>query len=382
MSEQENEGLAGESPRRHFTTRWGFVATVGFAVISLYFVWAAYDAAPTSFRFLSEAQAVGASKAVHGGHGGAAGGMTPADFRLRTEAFVEKFSLPDGSVKPRRHMESKSGRNAMPGDVGHGDDDQTALAPARHGDEAMADEHQMGRVHTPIGLLELTAAYRAYTVGEISAQAFTELQQQAIAGVAERSMGTTGDPHQAAESEPVVVPPAHDEAEAEHGAAEAGHAAAEAAHDEAEAEHGAAEAGHDAAEPPHAAAEAGHDEAEAEHAAAEAGHDEAEAEHGSASPGQDDTGPIDIYMMAMRYAYEPEVLRLEADLPYRFRIMSMDAIHGASVNVGFAGHIMRRPARTMAEMTMTFTEPGEYLVYCTVYCGLGHDMMKGKIIVE
>ncbi len=333
MSEQENEGLAGESPRRHFTTRWGFVATVGFAVISLYFVWAAYDAAPTSFRFLSEAQAVGASKAVHGGHGGAAGGMTPADFRLRTEAFVEKFSLPDGSVKPRRHMESESGRNAMPGDVGHGDDDQTALAPARHGDEAMADEHQMGRVHTPIGLLELTAAYRAYTVGEISAQAFTEVQQQAIAGVAELSMGTTGDRHQAAESEPVVVPPAHDEAEAEHGAAEAGH-------------------------------------------------DEAEAEHGSTSPGQDDTGPIDIYMMAMRYAYEPEVLRLEADLPYRFRIMSMDAIHGASVNVGFAGHIMRRPARTMAEMTMTFTEPGEYLVYCTVYCGLGHDMMKGKIIVE
>ena len=62
--------------------------------------------------------------------------------------------------------------------------------------------------------------------------------------------------------------------------------------------------------------------------------------------------------------------------------MSMDANHGASINVGFAGHIMRRPARTMAEMTMTFTEPGEYLVYCTVYCGLGHDMMKGKIIVE
>ena len=73
MSEQENEGLAGESPRRHFTTRWGFVLALGFAVISLYFVWAAYDAAPTSFKFLSDAQAVGASGAVRGGHGAGPG---------------------------------------------------------------------------------------------------------------------------------------------------------------------------------------------------------------------------------------------------------------------------------------------------------------------
>jgi plastocyanin len=245
--------------------------------------------------------------------------MTPDDFRLRTEAFIEKFSLPDGSVKPRRHVESELGRNAGPGDAGHGDDDKKALAPARHGDEGMANEHQMGRVRTPIGLLELVAAYRAYSAGEISAQAFAEVQQQAVAGVRERSMGTTGERHQAAGSEPVAVRPAHDEAEAE---------------------------------------------------------------HGGASPGDDDAEPIDIYMMAMRYAYEPEVLRLEADVPYRFRIMSMDANHGVSINVGVAGHIMRRPARTMAAMTMTFTEPGEYLVYCTVYCGLGHDMMKGKIIVE
>lgn len=337
MSEQENEGLAGERPRRHFTTRWGFIAAVGFAVISLYFVWAAYDAAPTSFKFLSEAQAVGASGMVHGGAGG---GMTPGDFRLRTEAFIEKFSLPDGSVEPRRHAESELGQNAGPGDAGHGDDDQAAPAPARHGDEVMTDEHQMGRVRTPIGLLELVAAYRAYRAGEISAQAFTEVQQRAIAGGREGSMRTTGERHQMAESEPVVVPPAHDEAEVEHAMAE----------------------------PPQAALEAGQDEAEAK--------------HGGASSGHDAAGPIDIYMMAMRYTYEPEVLRLEADVPYRFRIMSMDANHGASINVGFAGHIMRRPARTMAEMTMTFTEPGEYLVYCTVYCGLGHDMMKGKIIVE
>ncbi len=93
--------------------------------------------------------------------------------------------------------------------------------------------------------------------------------------------------------------------------------------------------------------------------------------------------PIDVYLMASRYSYEPSVLRLEVNVPYRFRMMGMDTNHGASItlNVRLAGHIMRSPAGTLAEMTMTFTKPGAYLIYCTVYCGEGHDMMQAEIIV-
>jgi cytochrome c oxidase subunit 1 len=82
-------------------------------------------------------------------------------------------------------------------------------------------------------------------------------------------------------------------------------------------------------------------------------------------------GPIDVYMMAMQFSYMPEVIRLQHGVPYRFRMMSMDVNHGASIHTGFAGHIMRRPARQVVEMTMSFTEPGEYMIYCTVYCGDG-----------
>ncbi|MFQ5626855.1 MAG: hypothetical protein ACE5FM_09415 [Methyloligellaceae bacterium] len=99
--------------------------------------------------------------------------------------------------------------------------------------------------------------------------------------------------------------------------------------------------------------------------------------------GPDEGGePIDVYLMAMRFSYTPTVLRLERGVPYRFRMMSMDVNHGASIHTGFAGHIMRRPAQIMAEMVMTFTEPGEFMMYCTVYCGEGHSQMKGKIIIE
>ena len=99
--------------------------------------------------------------------------------------------------------------------------------------------------------------------------------------------------------------------------------------------------------------------------------------------GPDEGGePIDVYLMAMRFSYMPTVLRLERGVPYRFRMMSMDVNHGASIHTGFAGHIMRRPAQTVVEMVMTFSEPGEFMMYCTVYCGEGHSQMKGKIIVE
>ncbi len=109
------------------------------------------------------------------------------------------------------------------------------------------------------------------------------------------------------------------------------------------------------------------------------GHAEEEEEgHGSAQGGE----PIDVYLMAMQFYYLPNVLRLERGVPYRFRMMSMEVNHGASIHTGFAGHIMRRPARTMSEMVMTFSETGEFMIYCTVYCGVGHSQMKGKIIVE
>lgn len=92
--------------------------------------------------------------------------------------------------------------------------------------------------------------------------------------------------------------------------------------------------------------------------------------------------PIDVYLMAQRFSYVPGVLRLEAGHPYRFRMMSTDVNHGASIHTGFAGHIMRRPAMVLTEMVMTFPDRGNFMMYCTVYCGAGHDQMKGKIIVE
>ena len=85
--------------------------------------------------------------------------------------------------------------------------------------------------------------------------------------------------------------------------------------------------------------------------------------------------------MATRYGYEPELLRLEHDVLYRFRMMAVDADHGISMNFRMGSRMIRCRARMLTEMTARFTRPGKYMVYCTVYCGEGHDQMKGTIIV-
>jgi len=89
----------------------------------------------------------------------------------------------------------------------------------------------------------------------------------------------------------------------------------------------------------------------------------------------------DVYLAAYQWGFLPAVLRLDAGVPYRFHMMAVDVTHGASLRVGRGGHIIRLRAGTLVERELRFTRPGEYLVYCTIYCGMLHDRMQGKIIV-
>ncbi len=267
---------------RHFTTRPGFAIFVGLLVLALYLMWAAYGAAPTSLRFLAETQSESMGGMAQGGHGGAAGGMTPEEFHEITLKFVEDLSLPDGSVRPTRQWMASMAA------MGGGHEDR----------EDQAGEHRD----------------MAETTGDGSSMTGTE------------GYGKT----------------AREEDQA------------------------------DAMKP-----------SEAARMASSAEMTVAVAREQKEGHGPDEGGePIDVYLMAMQFSYTPNVLRLERGVPYRFRMMSMDVNHGASIHTGFAGHIMRRPAQTMVEMVMTFPDPGEFMMYCTVYCGVGHSQMKGKIIVE
>lgn len=93
-------------------------------------------------------------------------------------------------------------------------------------------------------------------------------------------------------------------------------------------------------------------------------------------------GPVDVYLMAFQFGYAPSVLRLETNVPYRFRMMALDVAHGASLQLGRGARMVRLRPGVLVEQELTFSQPGEYLLYCTVYCGLAHDRMQGRVIVS
>jgi heme/copper-type cytochrome/quinol oxidase subunit 2 len=62
-------------------------------------------------------------------------------------------------------------------------------------------------------------------------------------------------------------------------------------------------------------------------------------------------------------------------------MMALDNAHGASIQLGRGARIVRLRPGVLVEQDLSFKQPGEYLLYCTVYCGLPHDRMQGRIIV-
>jgi cytochrome c oxidase subunit 2 len=87
----------------------------------------------------------------------------------------------------------------------------------------------------------------------------------------------------------------------------------------------------------------------------------------------------DIYMVAKQWNWYP-VLKLKKGATYRLHLSSLDVLHGFSLypmNINF----MVIPDYDYV-ITITPTEAGEYRVVCNEFCGLGHQLMVGKIIVE
>ena len=91
-------------------------------------------------------------------------------------------------------------------------------------------------------------------------------------------------------------------------------------------------------------------------------------------------GSVEVIGIAMMFAFLPAEIRVPAGKPVTFRLTSPDVMHGFQ--------IVRTNANTMiipgyvSQFTIVFDTPGEYLIVCNEYCGLGHHGMFGKLIVE
>lgn len=99
-------------------------------------------------------------------------------------------------------------------------------------------------------------------------------------------------------------------------------------------------------------------------------------------PGLEQVGPNEYHAVVIGqvWSYTPSEIRVPAGSEVTFTVTSADVIHGFHVE-GTRLNMMLIPGQ-ISEMSYTFEEPGEHLIICHEYCGVGHHTMYGTIIVE
>ncbi len=91
-------------------------------------------------------------------------------------------------------------------------------------------------------------------------------------------------------------------------------------------------------------------------------------------------GSVVVTAVALMYSFLPNEIRVPAGTPVTFRLTSPDVIHGFQI-AGTNGNTMIVPGY-VSQFTTVFDTPGEYLIVCNEYCGLGHHGMYATLIVE
>ena len=93
----------------------------------------------------------------------------------------------------------------------------------------------------------------------------------------------------------------------------------------------------------------------------------------------DAKGAIHAGIVGMTFTWLPAQLTVPAATPVTFHISSIDVIHGFQI-IRSNGQSMAIPGY-VSQFTTRFDDPGEYLIVCNEYCGVGHHTMSAKLNV-
>lgn len=101
------------------------------------------------------------------------------------------------------------------------------------------------------------------------------------------------------------------------------------------------------------------------------------------APGLHETGPgrYTAVVYSAQGIYDPDEIRVPVGAEVTFRLITDDEmVHGFTIE-GTDVELLTAPPED-AVATHTFTDAGEYPFWCQIYCGGGHDIMRGRVIVE
>lgn len=99
------------------------------------------------------------------------------------------------------------------------------------------------------------------------------------------------------------------------------------------------------------------------------------------APAQDTAPGADaIKMTAKKYEFTPDTVTVKKGDHVRLLITALDRAHGIKID---AFHVDKKLPKG-EEVTVEFVadRAGTFPFECSVFCGMGHRKMKGKLIVE
>ena len=93
----------------------------------------------------------------------------------------------------------------------------------------------------------------------------------------------------------------------------------------------------------------------------------------------DAQGRLHARVVGLMFVWLPSEMTVPADTPITFHLTSADVTHGFEI-VRTNGQAMVVPGY-ISQFTTRFPHPGEYLIACNEYCGVGHHTMAAKLHV-
>ena len=90
--------------------------------------------------------------------------------------------------------------------------------------------------------------------------------------------------------------------------------------------------------------------------------------------------PGEIKVMASKFEYSPDTIKVKVGQPVTLVLTSFDRIHGFKMpEFGIRTDII--PDQE-TRVTLTPQKTGTFAFFCDVFCGDGHEEMGGTLIVE
>jgi len=92
------------------------------------------------------------------------------------------------------------------------------------------------------------------------------------------------------------------------------------------------------------------------------------------------SGYHEFTMTAKNYEFDPSVITVKKGEKVRLFITATDRDHGINIQGYDIDQVLKKGATATIEFTAS--KAGTFEFKCSVYCGMGHHKMKGKLVVE